>query len=237
MINRTKNIAALVVMVLSVLTCTNKLELSDSIPTTPGGGNIGDTLYVQQFPIWGGYNKPQDIIVGREPFIYVADTENDRIVMLNVAGQVMGTKSVKHPVALAQDYRLNLFVCAQFDTLEQTFSSVYKIDMVAAEHNLESAPVKRILPKSSNDFVRSDREFTGVCIFHDNSYLVARRGPANSNPINPDNSILMFRQLDNGDGTKRDTLIGRVPLLEPEGTGLLSTNNISSLNVLKAKKK
>jgi len=94
MSNRTKNIAAIVVMVLSVLTCTNKLELSDSIPTTPGGGNIGDTLYVQQFPIWGGYNKPQDIIVGREPFIYVADTENDRIVMLNVAGQIMGVKTI-----------------------------------------------------------------------------------------------------------------------------------------------
>jgi hypothetical protein len=39
----------------------------------------------------------------------------------------------------------------------------------------------------------------------------------------------MFRQLDNEDGTKRDTLIGRVPLLEAEGTGLLSSNRISSL--------
>ena len=233
MINETKNIVVLFVMTFFLSTCTEKLDLHDVNPSAPGGGNINDTLYVQNYPNWEGYNKPQDVIAGRETFIYVADTENNRVVMLNIAGQILGWKSIRHPIALAQDHRLNLFVCAQFDTVingnSQTFSSVFKLDMVGSDHHIESAPVKRILPKTSFDFLRSDREYTGVCVFHDNSYFVSRRGPANSNPIDPDNSILMFRQLDNDNGTKKDTLIGRVPLLEPEGTGLLSTNRISSL--------
>ena len=56
-----------------------------------GTGNIrGDTVYVQLNPDWEGFNRPQDVMVGREPFIYVADTDNDRIVMLNLDGQMFG---------------------------------------------------------------------------------------------------------------------------------------------------
>jgi len=227
-----KNIITFFILVVLVFSCTDKFQFSDTSPTTPLG-NLSDTLYIQQFPVWSGYNNPQDIIVGHEPFIYIADTDNDRVVMLNVAGQKTGELSIKKPIALSQDHRLNLFVCAQFDTLIngslQSFSAVFKINLVASGHIFESAPVKRILPKTSFDFLRVDREYTGICIFHNNSYYVSRRGPANSNPIDPDNSILMFRQRKQYDGTIKDTLYGRVPLLEPEGTGLLATNKISSL--------
>ncbi len=44
----------------------------------------GDTVYVQLNPVWEGFNNPQDIYVGRDPFIYVADTDNDRVVMMNL---------------------------------------------------------------------------------------------------------------------------------------------------------
>ena len=68
--------------------CADKFDLNE-IDINDDDGNIGgDTLFVQLNPVWEGYNKPQDIMVGREPFIYVADTENDRIVMLNLAVQV-----------------------------------------------------------------------------------------------------------------------------------------------------
>ena len=229
------NIILILFAILIVYSCADKFVAPALSPSGPPG-NINDTVYVQQFPVWEGFNKPQDILVGRETFIYVADTQNDRIVMMNIAGQYLGSASIKKPVAIAQDFRLNLIVCAQFDTLIDgnplTYSAVFKVDMVSADHIIDNAPVKRLLPKTSFDFLRSDREYTGACVFYDNSFYIARRGPSNSNPIDPDNGILIFRQKELSDGSRVDTLVGRVPLVEPEGTGLLSANQLSSLTSL-----
>ena len=91
----------------------------------------------------------QKILLSEENhLVYVADTDNNQIVMLNLDGQRLRTRSIKHPVAIAQDYRLNLIVCAQFDTLGQTFSAVYKIDLVASNHDLATAPMRRIITPS-----------------------------------------------------------------------------------------
>ncbi len=51
----------------------------------------------------------------------MADTDNDRVVMMNVAGQVLGSLPLQKPIAIAQDFKLNLFVCAEFDTLGENF--------------------------------------------------------------------------------------------------------------------
>ncbi|MCX6148952.1 MAG: hypothetical protein NTX22_00340 [Ignavibacteriales bacterium] len=218
--------------------CSNeKLDLNKITNSVPAaGGKLSDTVYIKLNPDWTGFNKPEDIIIGREPFIYVADTYNDQIVMLNLAGQVLGKCPVKHPVALAQDYQLNLIVCAQFDTLvngiTESVSAVYKIDLVPVGHNITLAPITRILPTKDDFrflFEVKRREYTGVCAFFDNSFYVSRKGPKNDSPIDPDNSILVFHKKVLLNGSKTDTLIGRVPLLTPEGTGILSANKISSL--------
>ena len=212
--------------------CADKLDLND-LGADDGGGNVtGDTVYVRINPVWEGYNKPQDVMVGREPFIYIADTDNDRIVLLNLDGQRLGTKAIKKPVALAQDYLLNLFVCAQFDTVisgqTQTYSAVYKLDLVSVNHQIELAPVKRILPRPQ-DFAQPLREYTGACVFYDNSYLISRKGPNNTNLIDPDNTVLIFVQKKLYDGSIIDSLVGRVSLLDPTGSGTMSANQISSL--------
>ena len=227
-----KYLILLLILTAFIYSCGDKFDIND-LGTGEGNGNIvGDTLYVQINPPWEGFNKPQDVMVGREPFIYVADTENDRIVLLNLDGQRLGTKTIKKPVALAQDYRLNLFVCAQFDTtingLTQTYSAVYKLDLVSVNHQIANAPTKRILPRAQ-DFAQPLREYTGACVFFDNSYLIARRGPNNSNLIDPDNSILIFVQIRLDSETTKDSLVGKVPLLDPSGSGILSANQISSL--------
>ena len=227
---------------LMVISCENKLDLTDIVKDSKDKQitNISDTVYIQQSPIWTGFNKPEDIIVGREPFIYVADTQNDRIVMLDVSGKVLGSKAIKHPIAIAQDYRLNLIVCAQFDTTinsnQVTFSAVYKIDLVDAGHILNSAEVTRVLPQNPNDdpfaFTRPDRQYTGVTVFFDNSIYVSRKGPKNSNPIDRDNAILTLKYIQSSNspaGVKDSLIVGKVPLLEAEGTGMMSANKISSL--------
>src|SRR4030042_5093880 len=97
--------------------CTDEFSI-DQFSSSRQTGNLGgDTVYVQLSPSWEGFNNPQAILVGREPFIYIADTDNDRIVMMNLAGEILGSKSIRRPIALAQDYKLNLLICAQFDTI------------------------------------------------------------------------------------------------------------------------
>jgi len=227
-ISRIVQILILFTVIIFIYSCIEKFDLNE-IDLNDDDVNIGgDTVFVMLKPVWDGYNKPQDVMVGREPFIYVADTENDRIVLLNLDGQILSQRSIKKPVALAQDYRLNLIVCARFDTLNQSFSAVYKIDLVAANHDLINAPIKRILPQLA-DLTMPQREYTGAAAFYNNRYYISRKGPNNSNLVDPDNSILMFAQKRLPDGTITDTLLGRVALLDPTGTGIMSANQISSL--------
>lgn len=217
--------------------CTDKFDLT-GIDTGDGNVNIGgDTVYVQVKPVWEGFNRPQDIMVGKEPFIYVADTDNDRIVMLNLNGDILGARSIKRPVALAQDYRLNLIVCAQFDTTvggqNQTFSAVYKIDLVSVSHQIAIAPIKKLLPRPA-DLNRPLIEYTGACAFFNNVFYISRKGPNNTSFIDPDNSILIFSPKKLlGIPSDEDTLIGRVPNIDPLGQGLVSAYNISSLSSFK----
>lgn len=219
------------ILFISLLGCVEKFE----IPVTSGPGNIeGDTVYVQLNPPWEGFNNPQSIFIGNEPFVYVADTDNNRIVMMNLAGAVLGTREIKRPVAISQDYQLNLIVCSEFDTLGVTYGAVFKLDMFAAGHDITNAPIRRVLPRPgvSADLKPTVR-FTGVCTFYDNSFYVARIGPNNSSIFDPDNSILIFEKKTLPDGGKVDTLIGRLPSLVPLGTGTMTTNGLSSLTSFK----
>ena len=210
--------------------CDRKFNANDLLAPNAGTGNItGDTLYVELNPVWGGFNNPQDIYLGREPFIYVADTDNNRIVMMNVDGQILGTLSIKKPIAIAQDYKLNLIVCAEFDTLGQTYSAVYKIDLFAVGHQIGEATPVRLLPRQS-DLSKPLRRYTAVTAFFNNMFYVARTGPDNSSLFDPDNSILIFIPKSLYGGGEGDTLIGRVPNIDPISSGLLTANQISSLS-------
>jgi len=214
--------------------CDRKFNVDQLVDPNSGKGNIaGDTVYVQLNPAWEGFNNPQDVMVGREPFIYVADTDNDRVVMMNLNGDILGTRSILHPVALAQDYELNLFVCAKLDTIisghPDTLSAVFKLNMLAAGHNIAGAPSKMILPRSNSDINNPDREYTGVAVFYDNSYYVSRTGPHNNTLIDPDNSVLSFVVKKLPDGTQKDSLRGRVGNLDPIGAGVLSAYGLSSI--------
>jgi hypothetical protein len=148
--------------------------------------------------------------------------------MLNTAGAVLGEISIKKPTAITQDFRLNLIVCAQFDTVLNgaavTFSAVYKIDLFAANHNIALAPVKRILPQSI-DFNFPLRKYTAIAAFYNNLYYVARTGPNNLSIGDPDNGILQFMPIDHD----RDSALGLVHDIDPLSTGLISANGINCI--------
>jgi hypothetical protein len=212
--------------------CADKFDINQFQSNNNNTNIGGDTVYVQLSPSWEGFNGPQDIYIGKEPFIYVADTDNDRIVMMNLAGQILSTRTIKKPNSISQDFKLELIVCAEFDTLvgseTKTFSAVYKLDLVAANHQLNNAPIVRLLPRTE-DFNYPSRKYNGVTAFYNNTFYVARQGPNNTSIFDPDNSILIFHPKSfygKGDG---DTLIGRVANIDPVSSGLISANQISSM--------
>lgn len=226
-------IFSIILLQLLIVGCGDKFNLNQ-FDLTDSNSNIGgDTVYIQINPVWDGFNKPQDIIVGHEPFIYVADTENDRIVMLNLDGRILGTRTIQKPIALAQDFQLNLIVSAKFDTIvngiSQSYNAIYKLDLAAVNHQIEIAPLIKILPKSTSDLSNPDRQYKGITVFYDNSFVVARTGPNNSSLSDPDNSLLLFKKQIDNNGVERDSLAGRIPGLDPLGGGIPSANGISSL--------
>ena len=122
---------------------------------------VGDTTYIQLTPVWEpatGYdlNQPKDILLGREPLIYIADTGNNRILMLDLAGNILGeAKSdiLQNPVSLTQDSRLNLFIVTDSN-------KIFKIDLVAVNHDIgsEPSPIELVYEEVDNP----DRKFTGI---------------------------------------------------------------------------
>ncbi len=198
----------------------------DSLPQGDINTNIGDTVYVQQNPVWAGFNHPQAIIVGNEPFVYVADTDNDRVVMLDLIGRVIGySKPIRRPVSLSQDKRLQLVVCAQFDTLlpgkstPTTFGAVYRIDLVSGNHDITRVTPKRVFFEPGD----STRRYAGVATLYNNQYYVCRNGQKNEpTRLDRDIAILLF--------SKDDQLLSPVTTsFSPDGTGLLSLGNLSAI--------
>jgi hypothetical protein len=194
--------------------------------TSTSQGNISDTLYLHQNPDWTGFNHPQAVMVGNEPLIYVADTYNDRIVMLDISGHVIGySQTIRRPVAIAQDRRLQLLICAEFDTLlpghqgTTTFGAVYRLNLPAVSHVIASAIPKRIFFEPSD----STRRYTAVGTLDNNTYYIARTGPKNDlTLIDRDDAILLF--------SKNDALITPVTTnFSPDGTGLLSIHMTTAL--------
>jgi DNA-binding beta-propeller fold protein YncE len=109
--------------------CGKRIKLPTNIPQ-PGAG------YVPLTPAWteaGGipFNHPQDVHVGFDGFIYIADTGNDRIVKLDQAGNFIAQyEGAKSPRSVSQDQLLRLLATGGntiFIKLKdkETFDSLY----------------------------------------------------------------------------------------------------------------
>jgi hypothetical protein len=230
-----KKIFIIIFSIITLAGCSDKFDINQFDKYSKNVNIGGDTLYIKTGEPWGGFNNPQAVLMGREPFLYVCDTDNNRIVMLDITGAIKGILPVKRPVAISQDYKLNLIVCADFDTANVTYSAVYKVDLFSVGHRIENAPVTRILPIRNADY-NTQRKYTAVTVFYDNSFFVSRTGPNNTSVSNPDNSIFKIapKKLAAGGDilvpSDGDTLtIGRVPFIDPLSQGLISANGINCM--------
>lgn len=188
------------IIVLTISSCSDKTSLSDFPLTNTGGPPvISEPTYVQQYPTWNQFNQPQAILLGREPLVYVADTKNNQLVQLDLSGIQQGVMPIRNPRAVAQDYNYSLLVIA--DTISplflDTISVLYRINLVPVGGLLSNATK---IPLMTSDYPTPlssrSRRFTGVAVFADNSYIVTRVGPDNTNTLDPDNALLKVYGID-----------------------------------------
>lgn len=188
---RIKQSALSAVAILLFFSCQQKPPLPMAVEEA-----LFDTAYVQITPSFGGFTKPEDVIIGNDQLLYVADTYGEgtgRIVMMNRAGQVLSARRMLRPISIAQDSRLDLLVGGQIVAPNgDSVGAVFRIHLVPAEHRLENARIDTIW----RELARPARRFPGITVFGDNRYLVVRDGPDNSSVVDPDARVLEFDRND-----------------------------------------
>ncbi|MBS1494444.1 MAG: hypothetical protein JST55_13095 [Bacteroidetes bacterium] len=206
--------------------CAEKLDLG-TFPITNNGNPVTstDTSYVQQSPVWTGFNAPEDILLGKEPLVYVADTKNNRVAQLDLSGVEIGSIAVANPIALAQDNNFDILVLADtvLNSTGDTLSVLYRIKLVEVGGNISNASLIRLL---SSDYptplTSRKRRFSGVSVYPDNSILISRRGPDNSNNLDPDNAIIKCKGVNS-------VTIELYTGFQVAGNGVYSIDKVSSV--------
>ncbi len=184
---------------------------------------VSDTSYLQLRPVWdtaAGYtfDHPQDILLGNEPLVYVADTGNDRIVMLDLSGNILGeSQPIENPVAITQDTKLNLVIVTDSN-------KIYRIQLVQYGHQIQDAPVELVFEEVDNP----DRKITGVAAVLRSvlgqsvlRYFVTATGSRKR-----DNQVLFFPEDFN-------VRVADAVNLVPNGLGILSASSPSGITTLR----
>jgi hypothetical protein len=174
--------------------CEEKLDLA-TLPQ-PVESTI-DTSYVEVDPPFPGFPGAEDILIGRDQLLYVADTRANRVVMMNRGGQVLSTRDIMHPRSMSQDTRLDLLVGGEIVVASgDTAGAIFRLKLVSlsadSAHHLEVARMETVWV----EIERPRRRFPGLTAFDDNTWLAVRTGPDNSSFIDPDARVLQFSAAD-----------------------------------------
>ncbi|GEM_PF-486660 len=113
-------LALAVLTIIALITangCGDKVALPSDLPAPCYDCANVDTAYVLVNPIWVSadglaFNKPHDVYIGYDRFVYVCDTKNDRVLKLDVDGSFLESYPIINPVAITQDRGLDLLVVA-----------------------------------------------------------------------------------------------------------------------------
>ncbi|RMH84173.1 MAG: hypothetical protein D6681_16645 [Calditrichaeota bacterium] len=190
--------------------CSNdKFPLPDIPPAERQFTGLDSITYEPINPPWDvahGYNfrRPADVYVGVDNFIYVCDTGNDRIVMLDIGGQVQGiSQFIPHPEAITQNDSLQLLIVNKTNV-------VYRIDLVPYNHQIGAAPIDTVFHFASEPSL----QFTGITVHNKFEYYVTAVDTADSSQ-----NVRAFSFI--FDFTRDHRLKGPLPM-HVNGTGLFS---------------
>ena len=173
--------------------CTDRASINEFTALENTYYTVGDTSYVEIYPPYQlGFNGPTAVLYGNDQLLYVADTRNNRIVMMDAAGGVLGACQIDQPISLAQDFRLDLLIGGTVMKNGNPVGAIFRLHLVQALHNLDSVKIDTVWRESSHP----NRRFVGLTALPDNTYLAARTGPDNSSPIDPDTRVMKFSTSD-----------------------------------------
>jgi len=168
--------------------CEERFPLA-SLPDPLTGAIVGDTTYLEITPAFEGIGTPSALLIGHDQLMYVADVKNNRIIMMNIAGNILGTRSISQPLSISQDMRLDLLVGGSVVTMNKdTVGALFRIKLAQAKHEIQSAVMDTIWRETA----RPNRRFVGVAALPDNEFLALRNGPDNSSFVDPDVRVLLF---------------------------------------------
>ncbi len=184
---------------------------------------VNDTTYLQLSPVWSAetnYNfaQPKDILVGREPLIYIADSGNNRILMLDLAGNILGaSQTIENPVGLTQDSKLNLLIVTDSN-------KIYRLNLVAHNHDIATITPELVFEEVDNP----DRRYTGIAaaLTSLQGKSVIRYYVTASGNQKRDNQVLIFPEDFNVN-------VPDAVNLEPEGLGIQSASDPSGITTLR----
>ncbi len=217
---------ALTVPILLLGGCEQRFDIS-SLPSPSQATSSGDTSYAEVYPPWGGFGSPTAVMVGNDQLIYVCDYEKNEVIMLDLGGTVLSKRFIMHPISIAQNSKLDLYVGGEAISPNgvDTIGAIYRIflarfdttyiaryDTVIQFGDTIITPVIRDTSYFADHHLdsahtrivwqeagRPARRFRGIAIMPDNSYLVARYGPDNSSFVDPDCRVMRFNANDTTD--------------------------------------
>jgi len=137
--NRRLPIVFILTTILLIMGCGVKVDLPTSTVSSEPVFGAGDTSYIRISPDWDDdagfeFNKPWDLAVGADGYIFVADGDAPRIHVISAAGNQLSTDAYGNdftdlmdiqgadglpfkPQVIDQDSRLNLFMADGGNTL------------------------------------------------------------------------------------------------------------------------
>jgi hypothetical protein len=199
--------------------CTDRASINEFVALENTYYKVGDTTYVELYPPYrSGLNAPTAVLYGNDQLLYVADTRNNRVVMMDAAGGYLGACHIDQPISLAQDFRLDLLIGGTVMKNGNQVGAIFRIHLVQALHNLDSAKIDTVWKESSYP----NRRFVGLTTLPDNTYLAARTGPDNSSPIDPDTRVMEFSTSDHYMTPITDLTTGT-------GSGIIFINQITGI--------
>nr|NIV14320.1 hypothetical protein [Fodinibius sp.] len=140
--------------------CTWDKFDAPTIPSKEERFNLGEARYVQLNPPLDaahGYNlnEPSDIYVGtQDNFVYVADTGNDRIAMLDIGGAIVGySQYISQPEAITQNDSAELLIVNKTN-------AVFRIDLHKYDNEIWNAPIDTVYQQ----LTEPSRQFTGISV-------------------------------------------------------------------------
>src|SRR4030095_9216346 len=224
------NILVLSFAALFAACAEDDIDLSQ-LPINNEPGIVGDTTYIPISPAITGFNQPEDIDMGYEPLLYIADKGNDRIVQLDRSGAIIGYSNfILKPRKITQDRNYDLLVIASIiDTIPpnilDTIDAVFRFKLQPNGGLIAGVQPSIAFKSNQPTPIPGDHgRLTGISTFQNNYYILMRSGPNNVDPIDPDNAVFRINRFDSTQPVPQ-----RLSGFEVDGQGLMSIQGTSGL--------